>query len=138
MTEEAKHVCVKEVELALLQRTVDETKSGVDSLVKLLKGNSDIGLVAAVREQGQYCKRVQEEKAEVEKRGNTLWVRFFAPVYNVAVVAVLTLLIAGTWAFFQSKNEASRVAKLDTVMQKLQEVEARTTSAVMSTKEANK
>lgn len=128
---EAKHPCVKEVELALLQRTIeevqrgqDETKAGVESIVKLLKGNGEIGLVAVVREQGQFCKTVQAQKQAAVLRENTLWVRFFQPVYNVAAVCVLSLIVAGTVVFFANRTEASRVAKLDTIMQELQKAES--------------
>jgi hypothetical protein len=120
---EARHNCVKEVELALLQLTVENTKESVDSLVKLLKDNGQIGLVSMVREQGLFCKTVQAQKAADAARENTLWVRFFQPVYNVAAVCVLSLIVAGTVVFFANKTEASRVAKLDTVMQKLERME---------------
>jgi len=119
MTEKP-HVCVKEVELALLQKTCTDTNVLVTDLVHLIRGNGTIGLLAEVREQKQMCQRIQAEKKRSEEKANTFWNRYVAPAYNVIIISVLSLLIAGTMAFIQNKNEESRMAKINGIMRELE------------------
>ena len=124
--EATRHVCVKEVELALLQKTQNDTLEKVTDLVHLIRGNGFPGLVAEVREQRATCQRVQQDKKDAAARENGFWNRFIAPVYTVVAVGVLTLIISGLLVFVQNKAESSRVAKMDTLMQELERVKAGT------------
>ena len=120
------HVCVKEVQLAQMQWTCDDTNrktdataKKVDELITLLKGNGKIGLVEEVHKQADFCQSIQKKREYDKKKNDGFWQRFVAPIYNVVVVSVLTLLLVGLIAFMQTKNEASRVDKLDTIIQQL-------------------